>query len=175
MLLGLSLWAGTGVAGIVCVAGLLLATSEWWCPRLLQWWSRVERAPTALLQRSEDLANLRACLPHVQRCRELIGPYAGDLNMGLAYLNTRGNTFIELIRELGYLTQSLSALGLRCPTVYGGNDESDSELLFRLQLWNMYLVDLAVMIQHDDIASARQLEPLERARQPTSGKSDAQY
>ena len=159
---------------LLIVAPITWFSEQWHAP-VVNWWRRIRHhapltAMPVLHQPDEDLARFRACLPHVERCRELIGPYAsplGGVNMGLEYLHTRGNTIIELIRELGYLTKSLNALGIRCPIVYGGNDESDSDFRVRLRIWNMHLVDLAVMIRHDDLAGARILQPI---RQPTSDK-----
>ena len=94
--------------------------------------------------------------------------------MQLRYLSTGDTTIIKLIRELDYLTRSLNALGIRCPSVYGGNDESDSDFCVRMQIWNRHLAELVVMIPHDDLVRARQLEPLNPTKPPTSDKSDAQ-
>ena len=77
---------------------------------------------------------------------------------------------IRLIRELEYLTRSLNALGIRCPSVYGDNDESDSDFRVRMQIWNRHLAELVVMIPHDDLVRARQLEPLNPTKSPTSDK-----
>ena len=52
----------------------------------------------------------------------------------LHYLSTGDTTMIRLIRELEYLTRSLNALGIRCPSVYGDNDESDSDFRVRMQI-----------------------------------------
>ena len=175
------------VVGIIST-GPLLWTSAWWWPRVASAFrARRQGSPQLSVQPTsdgsvsppaEDMERFRACLPHIEQCRELIRPYAsplGGLNMGLEYLNTRGTAIIELVRELGYLTQGLKALGIRCPTFYRGNDESNSDFLDKLQIWNRYLVDLAVMIRHDDLAGARLLQRNEPARQPTPDKSDAQY
>ena len=93
--------------------------------------------------------------------------------MQLHYFSTGDTTMIKLIRELEYLTRSLKQLGIRCPSVYGGNDESDSDFRVRMQIWNMHLAELAVMISHDDLMQARQLEPLNPTKPPTSDKSNA--
>ena len=178
MSLGLSLWVGTGVAGGVCFAGLALATSEWWWSRLLQWWKPAQMPPTVLAQPSEDLERFRACLPHIEQCRKLVKPFAGPLgsiDMALQQLSDGGSRIQELLRELGYLSRDLKTLGIRCPIAYGGNDESDSTFLIRLRIWAMHLTDLAVMTRNDDLASARQLEPLDPTKPPTSDKSDAEY
>ena len=165
-------------AGVVC--GLALATSEWWYPRLRQGWHRAQDTSTALASPAEGLVRFKECLPQVERCQKLVGPRAsplGGLNMGimqLHYLSTGDTTIIKLVRELEYLTRSLDALGIRCPNVYGGNDESDSDFRVRMRIWNMYLAELVVMISHDDLMRARQLEPLNSTKPPTSGKSDAQ-
>ena len=150
------------------VGGLLLGTSEWWWPLVFssakkrsQEDTNCSKSPT-----DSDLEQFRACLPHLERCRELVKPFAsplGSLNMGLEYLSTGGDKFIELIGELGYLARRLNALGIRYPDLYGAKDESDSHFRVRLRIWSMYLAELAVMIRQDDLAGARLLEPL---RQP---------
>ena len=153
--------------------GICLGTSEWWYPRLRQGWNRAQNTSTALASPAEDLVGFRECLPQVELCQKLVGQYASPLNMGIMELLTGDITMIKLIRELDYLTRSLNALGIRCPSVYGGNDESHSDFRVRLRIWNMHLAELVVMITHDDLVRARQLEPLNPTKPPTSGKSDA--
>ena len=177
--------SGVSIALTLTSVGLLLSgpllwTSGWWYPRLRQWRNHVLRAhPAALALPNEDLVRFRECLPQVELCQRLIGQYAGPLgglNMGimsLRYWFAGDITMITLIRQLEYLTWSLDTLGIRCPSVYGGNGESDSAFRVRLLVWNMHLAELAVMILHDDLARARQLEPLDPTKPPTSGKSDA--
>ena len=126
-----------------------------------------------LNQPAEDLVRFKECLPQVELCQKLVGQYASPLNMGIMQLLTGDITMIKLIRELDYLTQSLNALGIRCPSVYGGNDESHSDFRVRLRIWNRHLAELVVMITHDGLVRARQLEPLNPTKPPTSGKSDA--
>ena len=176
--------APIGIA--LCIIGFistgpLLWTSGWWFPRLPRRKRRLTAPLTAmsvLNQPDEDLVRFRECLPQVELCQRLIGQYAGPLgglNMGimsLRYLSAGDMTMITLIRQLEYLTCSLDTLGIRCPSVYGGNGESDSAFRVRLLVWNMHLAELAVMIPHDDLARARQLEPLEPTKAPTSDKSD---
>ena len=163
----------TLVYPIGIVGGLLLGTSEWWYPQLRKVWDRVRRVPTALALPNEDLVRFKECLPQVELCQKLVGQYASPLNMGIMQLLTGDITMIKLIRELDYLTQSLNALGIRCPSVYGGNDESHSDFRVRLRIWNRHLAELVVMITHDGLVRARQLEPLNPTKPPTSGKSDA--
>ena len=150
------------------VGGILLGTSEWWWHRVVSMFKGRSRLGTScsISQADSDLGQFRACLPHLERCRELVKPFAsplGSLNMGLEYLSTGGDKFIELIGELGYLARRLNALGIRYPDLYGVKDESDSHFRVRLRIWSMYLAELAVMIRHDDLAGARLREPL---RQP---------
>ena len=170
------------VAICFAISGPLLWTSGWWFPRLPRRKRRLTAPLTAmpvLNQPDEDLVRFRECLPQLELCQELVGQYAsplGGLNMGimkLHYLFTGDTRMIKLIRELDYLTRSLNALGIRCPSVYGGNDESDSDFRVRLRIWNMHLAELAVMIPHDDLVRARQLEPPDPTKPPTSDKSDA--
>ena len=142
-------------------------------PRLLQWRRPTQNTSTALASFAEDLVRFRECLPQVELCQKLVGTYASPLNMGIMQLLTGDITMIKLIRELEYLTRSLNALGIRCPTVRGGNDESHSDFRVRLRIWNMHLAELVMMIPHDDLVRARQLEPLNPTKPPTSGKSDA--
>ena len=171
MSLGLSLWVGTGVAGGVCFAGLALATSEWWWSRLLQWWKPAQLSPTVLAQPPKDLARFRACLPHIEQCRKLVNPFAGPLgsiDMAVQLLSDGGSRIQQLIQELGYLSRELKTLGIRCPIVYGANDESDSEFRIRLRGWSMYLTELEVTMRHEDLAGARQIIPIEMATQPNS-------
>ena len=52
----------------------------------------------------------------------------------------------------------------------GGNDESDSDFRVRMQMWNRHLAELVVMIPHDDLVRARQLESLNPTKPPTSDK-----
>ena len=124
-----------------------------------------------------DLEQFKALLLHIERCRELVKPFAGPLgsiDMALQQLSDGGSRIQELIQELGYLTRELKTLGIRCPVVYGGKDESDSEFRVRLRIWSMYLTDLVVMIRNDDVVGARLLEPLEPAAQPNPSKSAVQ-
>ena len=170
--------APIGIA--LCIIGFistgpLLWTSGWWFPRLLGRKRRLTALPV-LNQPDEDLVCFRECLPGVELCQELIGQYArpfGGLDMVLKYLNDGGSSINQLILELGYLSRKLKTLGVRCPSVYGGNGESNSDFRVRLRIWNMHLDELAVMIRHDDLARARQLEPLDPTKPPTSDKSDA--
>ena len=169
---------------LLIVAPITWFSDQWRTPAV-NWWRRIRHAQLTALpvlnQPDEDLVCFRECLPQVELCQRLVGQYAsplGSLNMGimkLHYLFTGDTTMIKLIRELDYLTRSLNALGIRCPSVHGGNDESDSDFRVRLRIWNMHLAELVVMIPHDDLVRARQLEPLDPTKPPTSDKSDAEY
>ena len=132
-----------------------------------------EAAGDSVDEIDNDLVRFRECLPQVELCQKLVGTYASPLNMGFMQLLTGDITMIKLIRELEYLTRSLNALGIRCPSVRGGNDESHSDFRVRLRIWNMHLAELVVMIPHDDLVRARQLEPPDSTKPPTSDKSDA--
>ena len=172
------------VIGIVL---LLISPMTWfssqWTPAVVNWWRRVRHhVPRAALpvsnQPDNDLERFRACLPHIEQCRKLVQPFAGPLgsiDMALQQLSDGGSRIQELIQSLVYLTRKLETLGIRCPIFYGGNDESDSTFRIRLRIWAMHLTDLVVMIRNDDLASARLIEPLEPAKQPTSDRSDAQF
>ncbi len=162
------------------ISGPLLWTSGWWLPRLA---SRKRRQiePLAIIpissQPDEDLARFKACLPHIERCRKLVQPFAGPLgsiNMALQQLSEGGNTLMELIHELDYLTRQLETLGILYPILFGPDNESDSAFAVRFRIWSMYLTQLEVMIRHDDLDGARRLEPLDPSRPPTPDKSDAQ-
>ena len=176
------------VALLVIGSLLLIVTpitwySDLWHTPVVNWWRRISHAQLTALpvlnQPDEDLVRFRECLPQVELCQRLIGQYAGPLgglNMGimsLRYWLAGDITMIKLIKELDYLTWSLDTLGIRCPSVYGGNDASDSDFRVRLRIWNIHLAELAVMIPHDDLVRARQLEPLDPTKPPTSDKSDA--
>ncbi len=159
------------------VSGPLLWTSGWWWPRVL---SKVKGRPPqkpdgVINETDEDLENFRACLPHIERCRELVRPFAdpfGSINMGLQQVSTEGDKIIELIYELNYLTERLKVLGVRCPDTYGSSDEADSALRIRLRIWSMHLTELVVMVRHNDLTGARRREPL---KQSTLDKQDAQF
>ena len=167
---------------LLIVAPITWFSDRWRTP-VIKWWRRIRHAELTALpvlnQPHEDLVRFRECLPQVELCQRLIGQYAGPLGglnmwiMSLRYWLAGDITMIKLIKEFGYLTRSLNALGIRCPSVYGGNDESDSDFRDRLRIWNIHLAELAVMIPHDDLVRARQLEPLDPTKPPASDKSDA--
>ena len=141
------------------LTGPLLWTSGWWFPRLLKWWNRDQRAPTALAQPNEDLAKFRACLPHVQRCRKLISPYTGTLgtvDIALQVLRIGSATFGEIATELEYLAKQLSVLGIQSPDIWGevGNDSFD-KVHFRLRAWSSHLARLEAKIHQEDLKGAR--------------------
>ena len=163
------------------VFGILLGTSEWWWP----WIASTIRPrsygltplsvqPTSGISVGEidnELEHFRACQPHIEQCRKLVKPFAGPLgsiDLALQQLNDGGTRIEELFRELGYLSRDLKTLGIRCPSVYGGNDESDSALRIRLRVWSIYLTELEVTMRHDDLAGARQIVAIPMATQPNS-------
>ena len=162
------------------VFGIFLGTSEWWWPWIASIRPRsygstpLSVQPTSGISVGEidnELDRFRACLPHIERCRKLVKPFAGPLgsiDMALQLLSDGGSRIQELLRELGYLSRDLKTLGIRCPIVYGGNDESDSTFRNRLRIWAMHLTDLAVMTRNDDLAGARQIIPIGMATQPNS-------
>ena len=154
--------------------------SDWWRTPVVNWWRRIRHAQLTALpvlnQPDEDLERFRACQSHIEQCKKLVGPFASPLSgltMGLQYLSAGGTIFVELLEELGYLMRKLDALGIRYPAVYGPKDESSSDFRMRMRIWNMYLAELAVMIRYNDLVRARQLEPLDPTKLPTSDKSDA--
>ena len=159
------------IAGIICT-GPLLWTSAWWWPRVASAFrARRQGSPQLSVQPTsdgsvsppaEDMERFRACLPHIERCRKLVQPFAGPLgsiDMASQQLNDGGTRIGELIHELSYLTQELETLGIRYPIVYGGNDEPDSAFRVRLRIWSTYLTELEVIMRHDDLAGARQVIP----------------
>ena len=151
------------------VTGPLIWTSEWWWPFVV---SRIkgqsQPATVSSISHAErDMEQFKACLPHIQRCRELIAPFAspfGTVNMGLEFLSTGGDKIIELISELGYLAKRLNSLGISCPNIYGSSDESDTDFRVRMRIWSTYLAELEVTIRQDDLPGARLLVPLVKQR-----------
>ena len=166
---------------LLIVAPITWFSDRWRTPAV-NWWRRIRHAQLTAMpvlnQPDEDLVCFRECLPQIEQCKKLVRPFAsplGGLTMWLQYLSTAGDTIVELLKELDYLVRSLDALGIRCPAVYGAKDESPSNFYVRLQIWNRHLAELTVMIRHDDLVRARQLEPLDPTKPPTSDKSDALY
>ena len=185
-LLSLWVWAtGTGIFLVVIPLGL-------YCRECLAWsqqaksgvYSRVLRrlnlhpvSDYAASQLDNDFQRFRECLPDIQRCRKLIRPFAapmGSVELGLQALLTGGDQLIELLSELGYLSQRLDALGIQYPSVAGSGSESDTALHVRLRCWNYWLIDLEVMINHDDLKKARRFPPVGAVKPPVVDKSDAQ-
>ncbi len=156
------------------VGSILLGTSEWWWPRMSAIVSRVvviaERrlqsghtqealavVPPTSARPDEDFRRFKACLPHVQRCRRLIRPYAGtlgQLTIAMRVLNAR-DVFAEIATEMEFLTRKLSELGIASPDIWGeeGNDSLEKVHL-RLIAWSHHLATLEAKIHQDDLAGA---------------------
>ena len=150
------------------VGALLFGTSEWWWPWLSTWVKRIkannetiqelETALTTTTPGFEDLEQFRSCLPHVQRCRELIRPYAGtggQFKIAVQVLGAR-DVFAEIATELEYLAKQLSTLGIWSPNIWGeeGNDSLD-RVHSRLRDWSFHLARLEARIHQDDLEGAR--------------------
>ena len=168
---------------LLIVAPITWFSGQWRTP-VVMWWRRIRHqspltAMPVLNQPAEDVVRFRECLPQIELCQRLIGQSAGQHGGLYMWIMSLRNSFAEdittttLIKELEYLTRSLDPLGIRCPAVYGAKDELPSDVLVRLRIWNRYLTELTVMIQHDDLVQARQLEPPDSTKPPTPDKSDA--
>ncbi len=116
-------------------------------------------------QAQDDLAAFKACLPHVERCCELIEPFAGpkstveDNIRELQALDAAGNDLLELNMRLGYLNGQLEALGIQCPILPLSDERPDLSVHVRLKLWSIWLMQLKVMIDQGDLKSARLVPP----------------
>ena len=140
-------------------------------PLALYWrecrvWLSRRIAPVAQIaegdgQDDSDLERLKACLPYVQRCRELIRPFAGpssDLETRqkeIQAINSGGVQIIELMMEVGYLSEHLNALDIQCPVLTDLDDRPDISRYVKLKLWSFCLAQLEVMIRQGDLTGAR--------------------
>ena len=143
------------------VTGPLLWTSGWWFPRITHL-RRREDKPLAKVPIADhpdkDLVRFKACLPHIQRCRRLIRPYAGSLGqftIAMQVLNAR-DVFAQIATELEYLTKQLNELGIWCPDIWGeeGDDSLDS-VHIRLRTWSTHLAVLEAKVHQGDLEGAQ--------------------
>ena len=150
-----------GLAICFVISGPLLWTSGWWFPRLVER-TRRQNAPLAVIpvlnQPDEDLARFRECLPHIYRCRELIGPYTGTLgtfNIALQVFEIGSAKFGQIATELEYLAKQLSVLGIPSPEIWGDGNTSFDKVRCRLRSWSSHLARLEAKIHQEDLEGAR--------------------
>ena len=142
---------GVLVAAFFVISGPILWTSPWWFPSLAR---RMRRQNAA----DEDLAHFKACLPHIDRCRKLIEPYAGTLgtaNIAMQVLQKGSARFGEIATELEYLAKQLSMLGIHSPEIWGDGDSSFDRVHLRLRSWSSHLAMLEAKIHQEDLEGAR--------------------
>ena len=145
------------------ISGPLLWTSSWWLPRIPgRKRGQIEPLTIAPIssQIDNDLVCFTECLPHVQRCRELIRPYAGtggQFKIAVQVLGDR-DVFAEIATELEYVAKQLSALGIWSPNIWGeeGNDSLD-KVHSRLRDWSFHLARLEAKIHQTDLEGMRNL------------------
>ena len=155
-----TVWQYMALGGTI--PALLIATSEWWYTWLFGR-RRRQSEPLATDSTSNhcdaDLAHFRACLPHIERCRTLIRPFAGTLgtfNIALQVFHSGGDTLAQIATELEFLTKELTRLDIPCPDIWGEN--TFDKIRFRLWTWNTHLATLEARIHHGDLEGARSLE-----------------
>ena len=154
----------TFVYPVGMITGILIATSEFWWKKVPRFkGSSRQSTHISTNQSSTDVEQFQACLPQIERCRQLLKPYAsplGGLKLGWEYLNAGGDEIVELVSELNYLAQRLSALRIQCPDVQGVENDSNAAFCGRMQTWSIYLARLVVMIREGDLNQARLIEPI---------------
>ena len=170
------LWAWATGAGVFFV---VIPLALYW-RECIVWLSR-RIAPVAQIaegdgQDDSDLERLKACLPYVQRCRELIRPFAGpssDLETRqkeILAVNSGGLQIIELMMEVGYLREHLNALDIQCPVLTDLDDRPDITEPVKLKLWSFCLAQLEVMIRQGDLKGARSSFAFTTVMPPVLGK-----
>ena len=141
------------------IPALLVATWEWWYPKLFGRRGSVSSTTVSTSnQYDADLERFGACLPHIERCRTLIRPFAGTLgtfNIAQQVFNSGGDTLAEIATELEFLTKQLTLLDIACPDIWG--DNSFDSIRFRLRTWNSHLARLEARIRQGDLEGARSL------------------
>lgn len=110
-------------------------------------------------QTNNELAAFKGCLPHIERSRKLIRPYAGTTGVvGIAQHVLQGGSdvFAEIAAELEFLSKKLSALGIYTPVIWGeeGND-SLQKVHLRLRAWSTHLAWLEAKIHQEDLQGVR--------------------
>ena len=161
----ITIWQYFALASIV--PALALGASEWWWPRMVARIRRRSRlAPeSAMVQANGDLERFKACLPHVQKCRELVSPFAGplgSLTLGLQGLSA-GAQVVEVTANLEYLSQRLDTLQIRWPLISSPED-TIGDRSARFSAWSRYLAQLSVMIGQGDLTGARAIQPIEAVK-----------
>ena len=85
--------------------------------------SLLEARLTKLEDRSDmgKSGQLENILPHIQKCRELLTPFAMPLaTIGIGktdWLGVQKAQFVELVSELGYLARRLDIMGIQSPNL----------------------------------------------------------
>ena len=168
-------WAWTIVLIFCCVVAIISYRYEikGWLSRRIASLAQIAEGDG---QDDSDLERLKACLPYVQRCRELIRPFAGpssDLETRqkeILAVNSGGVQIIELMMEVGYLSEHLNALDIQCPVLTDLDDRPDITEPVKLKLWSFCLAQLEVMIRQGDLKGARSSFALSTVMPPVLGK-----
>jgi hypothetical protein len=133
-------WAGwvrkmeivTYLSAIGVLGGVILATSEWWWPRL--------RSALQRTAQDTDVQALKGLLPLINRCKY---GYSGSVNPTIKLLNL--SIALPIEHDITRLFGKLDALGIPHP------DESNPKSLYR------YLEGLSVLCERGKLEEARSL------------------
>ena len=166
----------TAVYASFMIAGLLIAASELWWPRLSRWVQRIRANGETQEALGEDAASrasspreerpksnssrLEACRPQIERCRQLLMPYSGPLGhleISMRQAVIGGFNLVELKSELEYLARRLDKLRIPSPAIPSAADKTVGQLHRRFRDWSWYLAKLKVSVSQDDIEGSRLL------------------